>query len=95
VEADKGDIEKVPKDTKFTRPHARGKTSKQYFYKYVCPDVGCEKQLCDKGVDRRPQHAPPFELAKLKCTFNKTIWILKARQRFSVQNAQTRYNVHC
>ena len=26
------------------------------FYKYVCPDVGCEKQLCNKGIERGPQH---------------------------------------
>ena len=49
-EADKGEIRKVQKDTKFTRPNARGKTTKPVFYKCLCADVGYEKQLCNKGV---------------------------------------------
>ena len=35
-----------------------GKNNKTVFYKYLCPDVECEKQLCNKGVERGPQQVP-------------------------------------
>ena len=58
--------------------HMLWEKNKTVFYKHLCPDVGCEKQLCNKGVECGPQYAPPFVLGKLKRTFNKTIWILTA-----------------
>ena len=29
-----------------------------------------------KGIEHGPWHDSPFKLAKLECTFNKTIWVL-------------------
>ena len=46
--------EKVPKDI-IQKIHSTTRTwenNKTVFYKYLYPDVGCEKQLCNKGVER-------------------------------------------
>ena len=42
------------------------------------PRCRLQETAVQKGVEHGLQHVPHFELAKLKRTFNKTIWILVA-----------------